>query len=295
MSWQASKWAAQQSAGSMPAKAALLVLAEASDEEGYTFIGHDEIATRAEMGKRTVVEHVQQLEARGLIKRERRFNPADGSRTSNGIYLQLAQGAAPALGAAVQGAPAALGAVAKVQLTARLSAAERAPKCGSRTLTSQEPVNNRQMGEKPSRRKPEKPLPDGFPDQPAIERARLRFLSTGYNFDPIGQAEAFRNNALSHDKRFRDWGAAFNTWTANAIKWAKPADRLPVVAMPAAPATVDEQWRPRFRSLQASQFWNTTDWGPKPGKSGCLAPAGILAEFGYGDPNVVPITRGVTA
>jgi hypothetical protein len=55
MSWRASSWAVKQRAGSPTAKAILLVLAEASSDEGFTFIGHAEIAARTELGKRTVI------------------------------------------------------------------------------------------------------------------------------------------------------------------------------------------------------------------------------------------------
>jgi hypothetical protein len=35
----------------------------------------------------------------------------------------------------------------------------------------------------------------------------------------------------------------------------------------------------------ASQYWNTTDDGPKPGKPGCQVPAAVLAEFGFPPPS----------
>lgn len=55
----------------------------------------------------------------------------------------------------------------------------------------------------------------------------------------------------------------------------------PPVAAPTAP---DDRWRRACRRYQASQYWNTTDDGPKPGKPGCLCPAAILAEFGLAPP-----------
>lgn len=33
-----------------------------------------------------------------------------------------------------------------------------------------------------------------------------------------------------------------------------------------------DPWPRRLREFQSNQYWNTTDWGPKPGKPGCRAP-----------------------
>src|SRR5579872_2603641 len=147
VSWRASRWAVTTAAGSAPAKTVLLVLAEAADDSGYTFLGHDEIARRTELGKRTVVEHVQRLERVGLIRRQRRFNATDGSRASNGVFLQIeatgdtAQSADPAPRTGDQRAAPALRLEAtQVHLTARPGAAQGPPRCGSRTLTGQEPT-----------------------------------------------------------------------------------------------------------------------------------------------------------
>lgn len=44
------------------------------------------------------------------------------------------------------------------------------------------------------------------------------------------------------------------------------------------PATVTEldPWPHRLRELHRNAYWNTTDWGPKPGKPGCRVPAEYL-------------------
>ncbi len=65
------------------------------------------------------------------------------------------------------------------------------------------------------------------------------------------------------------------------------ADRWEVFAEPvaAAPQLFDEAdpqddpWRRRVREFQRNGFWNQLDWGPKPGRPGCAAPADLLAEF----------------
>ena len=72
MSWQASRWAAGLTNGSLAAKSVLWTLAEAADAKGYTFLGHDELARRAEISKRAVVMQMALLEEAGFIRRDRR-------------------------------------------------------------------------------------------------------------------------------------------------------------------------------------------------------------------------------
>lgn len=39
-----------------------------------------------------------------------------------------------------------------------------------------------------------------------------------------------------------------------------------------------DPWPKRLREFQRNGYWNTTDWGPKPGKEGCRAPVMIPAD-----------------
>lgn len=55
---------------------------------------------------------------------------------------------------------------------------------------------------------------------------------------------------------------------------AKP---LGPVEPPVAPVS---PWVARCRDFKRNHYWNTTDWGEKPGRAGCEVPAEILAEFG---------------
>jgi hypothetical protein len=66
-----------------------------------------------------------------------------------------------------------------------------------------------------------------------------------------------------------------------------PAPAEPVVA--ADPLAELRRRVDRFKN--GSRFWNTTDWGPQPGRPGCTVAPAILAEFGFTEPShVVPIT-----
>jgi DNA-binding transcriptional MocR family regulator len=89
MSWQDSKWAITQAAGSASAKAILLVIAEAS-KAGRCILAQETIAGRAEVDRRTVIRQMKALEVRGLIRRTKRSD-GHGHRTSDLIILATAE------------------------------------------------------------------------------------------------------------------------------------------------------------------------------------------------------------
>ncbi len=62
-----------------------------------------------------------------------------------------------------------------------------------------------------SRRKPERPLPDGWEPNDAH-----RANAAERGIDVAREAEAFRNHAQANDRRARDWDAAFRTWLSRA-------------------------------------------------------------------------------
>ena len=71
-----------------------------------------------------------------------------------------------------------------------------------------------------TRRKPERPLPDDWaPNAKHFAQAETRGV------DLTAQARAFRNHAATHDRRARDWDAAFRTWLdkATPAPGARPA------------------------------------------------------------------------
>lgn len=81
---------------------------------------------------------------------------------------------------------------------------------------------------KPSRRSPERPLPDSW-----APNDNHRTYATEHRLDLDREAAAFRNHAETHDRRARNWDAAFRTWLTKA-KPTRPApeprsawDRLP--------------------------------------------------------------------
>ncbi|WP_143755156.1 hypothetical protein [Caulobacter sp. B11] len=137
----------------------LLVLAEAASADDLsTIVGVATIAERAELNKRTVIAALKLLAGgetgsdgaaagQAFIRRSRRFNPTDGSRTSDRIVLLVAaQSDGDALRDASQGEPDALRPAAqsdgdalrggtKVHVTARLGASDGPPRCSTATLS----------------------------------------------------------------------------------------------------------------------------------------------------------------
>jgi len=72
--------------------------------------------------------------------------------------------------------------------------------------------------EKKPRRKPERPLPESWKPN-----ARHYEIALEKDVDIEAQANAFRNHAATHDRRARDWDAAFRTWLDRARPSARPA------------------------------------------------------------------------
>lgn len=67
------------------------------------------------------------------------------------------------------------------------------------------------------------------------------------------------------------------------------ADRKPTLLQVAAPIDPLATWRRRVGEFTRNGFWNDCDWDAMPGKPGCRAPAAVLAEFGFGSAEVIPL------
>jgi hypothetical protein len=84
------------------------------------------------------------------------------------------------------------------------------------------------------RRKPETPIPEGFPDQEAKDDARSRAQVEGREINPVLEAERFRNHALANDRRLRDWRGGWRNWIITALERApaKIVSALPLIDQP---------------------------------------------------------------
>lgn len=292
MSWQASRWARDQVTGSPAAKSVLLILAEqASAEDAACTISTAFIAERTEMARTTVIKALGVLEELRLVARSRRMNPTTGHRMSDEINLALPVPLGPRdrLREGDQSPSGGLGPKSvSVGTKVRLSG-DQSPSGG--------PHIDKGLGkglEKGKRATARRPFPieKGFPDQEAIERERSFLQEKGWNIDASLEAEKFRSHALNKGRVGKDWRAAFHGWIVKAIQFAPLTARAtPVIDAPTAPSPTP--WRSRLKAFRdpANGHWNDTDWGPRPGKLGCIAPAGLVAEFGFGPANVVPIGR----
>lgn len=92
---------------------------------------------------------------------------------------------------------------------------------------------------------------------------------------------AVRAYAGSEDAK-RDDGAfvpAFDRWLRDG-RWEHDLGATTSL-FDAAPQDVVDPWEARVRECAANQYWNRTDWGPKPGQPGCRAPAEIQTRHGF--------------
>jgi hypothetical protein len=135
------------------------------------------------------------------------------------------------------------------------------------------------------RRKPKRAIPDGFPSAELVGEWQTKARDAGADIDIAYQAERFRNWAAGKDARYADWPATWANWAARAIKEAPKRAGVRAVAATDPLGT----WRRRVEAyMTGSRYWNTNDWGGKPGQDGCAAPSTILAEFGFGGAEVLP-------
>jgi len=88
MSIEAMTWAWQQKTASPTSKVVLVALADHADWNHSCWPGHEAIAERCEVDRRTVIRHVKKLEEAGLLEISSRYGE-DGRRTSNRYRLPV--------------------------------------------------------------------------------------------------------------------------------------------------------------------------------------------------------------
>jgi hypothetical protein len=116
--------------------------------------------------------------------------------------------------------------------------------------------SNELSAPKRSRRKPETPLPVDFPTAEQISEAETRADSAGVKLNIKHQANQFRANAQTNDRRCRDWSAAWRMWVGKAIEWA--GGRADGEPPPQAPPRAD-----LIRAYRHSGTW-PSEWGERP-------------------------------
>ena len=133
-------------------------------------------------------------------------------------------------------------------------------------------------------RKPETPIPDGFPGQDELEMAKIMVAESGQKVDVAWEAKKIRTWAEQNGKTYRDWRACWRGWIERAIKYAEERNGAKVVEMASAPISEERQraWMQDF--LDAPHQWRPYDRGPRPDEPNCRITAKIMAEFGYEPP-----------
>lgn len=145
--------------------------------------------------------------------------------------------------------------------------------------------NRRVESDARPRRKPETPLPEGFPDEQAMADAQAKCDAALADVDLAREAERFRGFHLSKDNRYRDWRAAWlNTWLGNTIRDA-PKRAPNVVAFDDAAHTRRKHraWMEDWM-LKGEPGWDRGRRGPTPAEPGCAIPAEVMAEFHFTPP-----------
>lgn len=154
---------------------------------------------------------------------------------------------------------------------------------------SPEPESRGQKPERGTRaRRAATPLPDGFPDQEAVEAQAQRCANEGVQVNIGRELRKFREHAEANDIRWRDWNAAWRNWISKAIDWAKDDGNVVVHLedhRDAPPSDLQQrQWRAWAREFAENRWSWRHERGPAPGEPGCRIPAEILAEHGLSPP-----------
>jgi hypothetical protein len=306
MSVRATQWARDVRTGDGPAKSILWALADAADDTGRCFLSHQTIADRTDLHRRCVGLKLQLLELRGLIRRERRTD-ARGHRTSDNLILTFAtetsqsapdalrtspdQGAPDAHRSDAQSAQGARGDVGPKRMTGHPKAHDTSCLSAPRAQEAITEATSEAEGDVEPKSKPLPPkatvsefanriwklAPKDSRHRSSLSDLTLALeaaLKRNHDLDAVmaGVAGYFATEAA------RKENGKFAKGVHRVVQRDRWKDHLPNPIEAASPAQpVGDKWKSRLESLRASRFWNSTDWGPRPGKPGCLVPADLLA------------------
>lgn len=272
MSGKILNWAARAPCGDVTAKAVLLILAEACDDNGETYISQDAVAERCCTRRETVNRAMKRLQSVGFITRSQRRRD-DGYRSSDLIKLTLCDFGSREPNARDDNAHEN---GSHVTLTSISCAPNR---------TAEPPVNpqiEEYMSEKPSKRIR---YPDDFeaiwlayPNFPgrsikAKALAEWQKLDPGQRSDLVKAVIAFAETPQAR-KDGGQWVKGFHLWLRDGL-WR---DFVPSASSPATTApSID--WDTRLTAFTASGAWSGT-WGEAPGRDGCVVPPEALVRHG---------------
>lgn len=269
MSGRILNWAARISAGDLTAKAVLLVLAEAANEQAETIVSQDTIAERLETSRETVTRAMKRLELRGLITRLRRRREG-GYRTSDLVKLTLCD-------------------LASRDFTSREKSSRDVNTDSyvtqDHSLTPSINPQIKDTSESPSESKIR--TKKQTPTDPKFEAL---WLAYPHCKGRSSKADAFRAwsklnpddkaaivgavcefaNTDQAKKDGHQWVKGFHLWIGKGLwrDFAMPAE--------AAQQSVQPDWAARMARYAKDGTWPST-WGEKPGKPGCQVPGHLIS------------------
>lgn len=227
-------------------KLVLMLLANYADEHMQCWPSHRKLAEDACLTERTVLTILKGLEAHAIIERvERRRR--DGSRSSDVITLNLGGETISPRGEIDDrgvGKPFPQGG----EIISPLTTFE--PKSKPSTDTASEPEGFAEWYA-------------AYPKKVGVGHARKAYRSALKKTQAKELLRALASFEFPTERRFVPHPA---TWL-NAESWLDaPADT------PAArPEPETDPWPKRLRGWAVNRYWHS-DWGPKPGAPGCVAP-----------------------
>lgn len=148
----------------------------------------------------------------------------------------------------------------------------------------QKPENQSPEARATRARKPETPIPEGFPDQEALTKGEAMVSGAGVMLDVGRQAVRFRGHAETNDRRCRDWRAAWRTWLEKSIEQAPVlVHSAQAQQMSAAESAAIDLRKHRYwmEDWKKGNPWDRKIRGPRPDEIGCGVPEPIMAEFGH--------------
>jgi len=267
MSVEAITWAVKFPAENATEKAILLILANYADGEGSSFPGQQSIATQAACGERTVRRILASLEERGVIRREERRR-RDGSRTSDAIVLVGFQQAANLAGS---------------DKPTGQSGRTNRPSCPNQPATVAGLTTFDTSEDTPETQARAKSLPsdddctrfaNAFPagGMVNVAKASLPMVLARPSLK-IGGIDRLICAASEYGRRVDE----AKSKPRSLANWLADWPLVEECAGAGKPPGTD--WRGEVQLFQRFGSWRPD--GPSPGQPGCLAPANVLAEFGY--------------
>lgn len=213
MSHEATSWALRQRGLKPATKMVLFYLADRHNPDHGCFPAHKTLAEDAEMSERSVRDHLEILEAAGLIRRDR--GHAGGQFKSTRYLLsfeadfqrQILPTANPANGEIAS-------------LPTAKSASDRRQNLPTNLVREpcKEPVREPPLvPQADAKRKRAISLPDNWvPSERNVADAQARNFSAE---EIQNEADRFRDYHLAKGTTFRDWDAGWRTWLGNARKF----------------------------------------------------------------------------